>query len=81
MVIKDLESALVHFQTENTDSCPGSIDDLVSQKMLAKPPLDRWGHRLRFVCPGVHSPDGADIVSAGPDGRFGTGDDIRSWEL
>lgn len=81
MVIKNVEAALVHFQTENTDSCPKGIADMVSQKILPKEPLDAWGQPLSFKCPGEHNPDGADVVSKGKDKQEGTADDIRSWEL
>lgn len=49
---------------------------------LLSVPRDAWQHPLRLVCPGRHD-DGhpCDVSSAGPDGRFGTGDDINSWEL
>src|SRR5262249_6259649 len=81
IVIKDVEAALVHFQVEHDESCPASLATFVEHKTLTKVPLDRWGQPLLFVCPGAHNRDGADIVSAGRDGIFGTADDIRSWEL
>jgi hypothetical protein len=81
MVIKNLESALVHFQTEHIESCPPSIEFFVQEKYLTKPPRDAWGQELQFICPGAHNPDGADIISAGRDGEFRTADDIQSWEL
>ena len=81
MVIKNVEAALVHYQTENTDSCPKGIADLVAQKIMPKEPLDAWGQSLMFKCPGEHNPDGADIVSKGKDKQEGTADDIKSWEL
>jgi general secretion pathway protein G len=81
MVIKNVEAALVHYQTENTDSCPKGIQDLVTQKIMQKEPLDAWGQALIFKCPGEHNPDGADVVSKGKDKTEGTADDIKSWEL
>jgi general secretion pathway protein G len=81
MVIKNVEAALVHYQTENTDSCPKGIADLVAQKIMPKEPLDAWGQPLSFKCPGEHNPDGADVVSKGKDKTEGTADDIKSWEL
>ena len=81
MVIKNVEAALVHYQTENTDSCPKGIADLVAQKIMPKEPLDAWGQSLIFKCPGEHNPDGADVVSRGKDKTEGTADDIKSWEL
>src|SRR6478672_649467 len=76
LVIKNIEQALVHFQTDNTDSCPKSISDLFAQKYLTKEPMDAWGQALIFKCPGQHNTDGADILSKGKDKQEGTGDDI-----
>lgn len=42
---------------------------------------DSEGRALQFTCPGVHDRVGADVVATGPDGVFGTSDDIKSWEL
>ena len=81
MVIKNVEAALVHFQTENTDSYPKGVQDLMTQKIMPKEPLDAWGQSLIFKCPGEHNPDGADIISKGKDKQEGTADDIKSWEL
>jgi general secretion pathway protein G len=81
LVIKNIENALVQFQTDNTDSCPKSLSDLYTQKYLTKEPLDAWGQPLSFKCPGEHNTDGADIVSKGKDKQEGTQDDIHSWDL
>lgn len=81
MVIKSVEQALVHYQTDNTDACPKSLAELVSQKYLTKDPNDAWGQPLTFRCPGEKNRDGADIVSRGEDKQEGTADDIKSWEL
>ncbi len=81
LVIKNIEQALVHFQTDNTDACPKSLSDLFQQKYLTKEPVDAWGQPLAFRCPGEHNTDGADIVSKGEDKQEGTPDDIKSWDL
>jgi general secretion pathway protein G len=81
VIIKNIEQALVHFQTDNTDGCPKSLTDLFTQKYLTKDPVDAWGQPLVFKCPGEHNADGADIVSKGKDKQEGTADDIKSWEL
>lgn len=80
MVIKSVEQALVHFQTDNTDACPKQLSQLVSEKYLNKEPLDSWGQALTFRCPGEKNRDGADIVSKGKDKQEGTADDIRNWD-
>jgi hypothetical protein len=81
MVIHNVEQALVHYQADNNNGCPPSIEVLVQDRYLARSPRDKWGQPLTFRCPGVHVPDGADITSAGKDHRFGTADDIHSWDL
>lgn len=81
MIIKNVEQALVHFQTDNTDACPKTIGDLHTQKYLSKVPVDAWGELLIMKCPGEKNPDGADIWSKGKDKQEGTQDDIHSWEL
>ena len=42
-------------------------------------PVDPWGHKYIYDCPGKHNTNGYDLFSAGPDGKPGTGDDICSW--
>lgn len=39
-------------------------------------PLDPWGHAYSYEFPGKANPAGYDVRSAGPDGQFGTNDDI-----
>ncbi len=41
-------------------------------------PRDAWGRELNYALPGKLNPQGYDIVSAGPDGLFGTQDDIAN---
>ncbi len=48
---------------------------------LDKVPTDGWGHPFLYVSP---DPDGEhpfDLKSAGPDGKFGTKDDIDIWKM
>ena len=80
MIIHNVQEALVHYATDNTDSCPKSLGDLVSQKYLNKDPKDDWGQPLMYVCPSTHGSDSADVWSKGKDKQDGTQDDLRSWE-
>jgi hypothetical protein len=66
--------------------CPAKLEDLNSYmpKTDGKPAdgKDPWGQTYKLGCgktlpPGVK---GIAISSAGPDGKFGTADDITSWE-
>lgn len=80
MIIHNVQEALVHYATDNTDSCPKALSELVSQKYLNKDPKDDWGQPLMYVCPSTHGGDSADVWSKGKDKQDGTTDDIRSWE-
>lgn len=42
-------------------------------------PLDPWGRPYVYECPGKHNPKSYDVMSMGPDGRQGGGDDIANW--
>ena len=48
-------------------------------KYLKQVPKDSWGNDYVYVFPGKHDPEGFDLASAGPDGQFGTEDDINNW--
>jgi general secretion pathway protein G len=80
MIIHNVQEALVHYATDNTDACPKSLGDLVAQKYLNKDPKDDWGQPLMYVCPSTHGSDSADVWSKGEDKQDGTQDDLRSWE-
>lgn len=61
--------------------CPAKIEDL-NEYMTKTDIKDPWGHAYRMAC-GKDMPAGAKgvaISSAGPDGKFGTADDIKSWD-
>ena len=63
-------------------SDPG-IKGYNSDGYLDKVPLDPWGNRYIYLCPGVNSKD-YDLESYGKDGENGGTDndaDIESWNL
>lgn len=41
-------------------------------------PKDPWGMDYVYECPGKQRPDSYDLISAGPDGKFGTADDVSN---
>jgi general secretion pathway protein G len=43
-------------------------------------PKDPWGNDYVYECPGQHNPHSYDLMSMGPDGRVGGGDDISNWK-
>lgn len=42
-------------------------------------PKDPWGNDYIYTSPGIHNPASYDLVSAGPNGRLGGGDDVANW--
>ena len=47
---------------------------------LERKPLDPWGRKYQYRCPGVHRSTSFDLFSMGRDGKSGTEDDIKNWE-
>ena len=42
-------------------------------------PKDPWGNVYVYQSPGQHNTSGYDVLSLGPDGKEGGGDDIDNW--
>jgi general secretion pathway protein G len=83
-VISEIKTALEVFKKDN-GSYPNGLNDLVTKPTNAsahwhhymdKVPLDPWKNPFIFAFPGKHNTNGYDLSSAGPDGKFGTADDI-----
>jgi type II secretion system protein G len=55
---------------------PAALAANWSGPYLDKLPLDPWGHPYIYRCPGTDDPTSYDLLSAGPDGKEGTSDDI-----
>ena len=79
--VHNLVAALDIYATQNQNPCPSGLDELVTQKVIAKHPRDPWGEDFVYRCPGDQNREGADVISKGPDRKEGTADDIKSWEL
>lgn len=58
--------------------CPESIDDLKSVMKKGQELNDPWGTAYQITCPSAHDRD-IDVVSAGPDKKMGTDDDIANY--
>jgi hypothetical protein len=61
-------------------ACPAKLADLV-EYTDRKDIKDPWKHDLKMFC-GKDLPKGAKglaVQSAGPDGKFDTADDLKSW--
>ena len=61
--------------------CPERLADLADYAN-GRDANDAWGTPIKMMC-GASLPPGAHhiaLVSAGPDGKEGTDDDLRSWQ-
>jgi general secretion pathway protein G len=89
--IAAFETALDAFEVDNGYyPKSGALDALVSPPNDAKNwrgpylksiPVDPWQNPYAYDYPGKHNANGYDILSAGPDGRAGTDDDINNWDV
>jgi general secretion pathway protein G len=77
MQIRDLSGNVQHYMISR-GGCP-SMQELVAHRFVPEEPRDPWGTAIVIRCPGQHDPDGADVLSYGPDKTEGTEDDIQSW--
>ena len=58
---------------------PSDVSEDAWTKHMDKVPVDSWGQKFQYTCPSEHGGD-FDLVSAGPDKRQGTEDDITNYE-
>jgi len=82
-----IKTALGNYEVD-MGSYPKSLQDLVKAPnnaknwhgpYLDKLPEDPWYHPYIYYFPGRHNPSSYDLLSAGPDGKEGTEDDIVNW--
>jgi serine/threonine-protein kinase len=64
--------------THPTAACPnhGELASVVDGGLV-----DPWGHPLVVTCRDQPTDQIVGVISAGPDGVLGTGDDVASWKL
>jgi general secretion pathway protein G len=85
-----IKAALDQYKVDN-GSYPKSLQDLAQRPAAAtnwngpyidppKLPVDPWGNPYIYHFPGRHDPNPYDLLSAGPDGKEGTSDDIVNWK-
>jgi general secretion pathway protein G len=85
-----IKAALDQYKADN-GSYPKSLQDLAQRTVEAtnwngpyidppKLPVDPWGNSYLYEYPGKHNTNAYDLLSAGPDGKAGTADDIVSWK-
>ena len=88
--IANFATALDAFEVDNGYYPKGrnGLLDLVEQPRdteswkgpyIKEVPLDPWQHPYVYEFPGKRNAKSFDLMSAGPDGREGTDDDITNW--
>ena len=74
--VREIDSAIAQYQIDQR-RCPRELDDLVAGKYVnAHGLVDPWKRTFQFKC--TDDDDDTRVVSAGPDGIFGTADDIQN---
>ena len=82
-----IRTALDAFEVDN-GFYPRSLQDLVVAPNNARAwhgpyidnvPVDPWNTPYIYYYPGKHNPNSYDLLSAGPDQKEGTDDDIGNW--
>ena len=72
--VREIDTAIAQFQIDQR-RCPRTSGDLVAGKYVsAKGLVDPWGGPFQFNC----TRDDTRVASAGPDGTFGTADDVTN---
>jgi hypothetical protein len=77
-VVAQIKEALQHFVSWSRAHAGARCPDAAA---LGVAVLDPWGQPLRIVCADQPADQIAGVLSFGPDGVPGTGDDVLSWTL
>ena len=69
-----IEAAAASYRAQHADGCP-TLSSLQEEQLLARNARqdDAWGNRFRVIC----EDSALIVISAGPDGKPNTADDIR----
>jgi hypothetical protein len=73
-----MKSVLARFVEWSHDHAGAPCPDTAALGVVA---LDPWGHPIDLTCTGQPADQRVGVVSSGPDGIAGTGDDVASWVL
>ena len=81
-LIKSVEDALVTYNSKNSGKYPDSLEVLTQETedadaILQGDYVDPWGNEIKYEKRGNKRPL---LTSAGPDGEFGTQDDITNLD-
>ena len=85
--IKELSNALGlyklsnrHFPSTGEGLQALTVSKGSEQPVMTSIPKDPWGNDYVYVYPGTNNPASFDIMSYGPDGVQGGGDDVNNWD-
>ncbi|HFE44930.1 MAG TPA: prepilin-type N-terminal cleavage/methylation domain-containing protein [Nannocystis exedens] len=67
------------YMLEKNGKCPKDVADLKAAGVVNKVSKDPWGNDYIITCPGAKG-DKVDVLSWGPDGSQGGGDDISTLD-
>ena len=76
------DEAFPMWSVDQGRNCPRALSEL-NKYRNSKSTADGWGTEIRMLCKSDvprAAAHGFAVLSAGPDRKFGTSDDIRSWE-
>lgn len=80
LMLKEYDSAHTRWVADNEGDCPDKLEDLLKYTNK-KDTKDPWGTPFIMKCgDDVPTDSHFGVISAGPDKKEGTDDDIHSWD-
>lgn len=81
LVDKVANEGFIKWEMNSDEACPSSLDE-IAKHIGKKEAKDPYNKPMKMVC-GDEAPEEANgfgVISAGPDKKMDTKDDIKSWE-
>lgn len=72
-----IQQSVEMYMLQKKNKCPKTLQDLRAAGAVTRVIKDPWGEEYEIKCPGEHGT--VDVISAGPDGEFGTDDDVSNY--
>lgn len=77
--VREIQRLCEQYMLQKQEQCPSSMEDLKAAGVTARVKRDPWGSEYIIKCPGTHGR--VDVISAGPDRKLASNDDINSWSV
>lgn len=74
-----IKTAINTYSADNAGNAPENLQTLIPSYLDPGADLDAWERAFYYRAPGQTQM--FDLISAGPDGEFQTGDDINVWTM